>query len=293
MSTRNRALLYLAFCLILLAVSWQVWVEHWHYARTHDTASHTLIVPIVTLALIARRRLEIFSTVPETSWWAGLPVVAAGAVAWMLAPTQDVGGGSAAQALTVPVASLVTMAIGGFLLIFGTRAFRAGTFPLLFLFAMVPVPDALLGAAVTFLKAGSAEVVAGLFTLTRTPFYREGYVFDLPTVAIEIADECSGIRSSIALGITALVAGHAFLTRSWSRVLLLLLVLPIAIFKNGVRVTSLSLLATYVDPDFLTGQLHHEGGFVFFGMSLVLLMAVMHLLQKAETKQAALVPSQV
>jgi exosortase len=135
-------------------------------------------------------------------------------------------------------------------------------------------------------------VVAVLFTVTGTPFYREGYVFALPTVAIEIADECSGIRSSLALGITALLAGHAFLERSWSRLLLLLLVLPIAVFKNAVRIAGLSLLATHVDPGFLTGQLHHEGGFVFFGMALVLLMAVLHLLQKAETRRTALVPSE-
>jgi hypothetical protein len=44
------------------------------------------------------------------------------------------------------------------------------------------------------------------------------------------------------------------------------------ILKNGIRIATLTLLAMYVDPSFLTGRVHREGGVVFFRMSLLLLL---------------------
>jgi hypothetical protein len=32
------------------------------------------------------------------------------------------------------------------------------------------------------------------------------------------------------------------------------------VLKNGIRIATLTLLAMYVDPSFLAGRLHHEGG---------------------------------
>jgi hypothetical protein len=55
---------------------------------------------------------------------------------------------------------------------------------------------------------------------------------------------------------------------------------------------TLSMLAMHVDPEFLTGQLHHEGGIVFFALGLVILAPVLAVLRKSETRmrQATAVP---
>ena len=76
---------------------------------------------------------------------------------------------------------------------------------------MIPIPEFVLDGAVLFLKNASAETVSALFTLAGTPHYREGFVFALPNVVIEVADACSGIRSSIGLLLASLLAGHLFL----------------------------------------------------------------------------------
>src|SRR5688500_20406367 len=98
---------------------------------------------------------------------------------------------------------------------------------MLFLAFMVPLPEAVLRGMTSLLKSGTAEVVAALFSLTGTPHHREAYVFFLETVAIEIADECSGIRSTIALLMAALLAGQLLLHRPVHRLLVVLAVLPI------------------------------------------------------------------
>ena len=140
---------------------------------------------------------------------------------------------------------------------------------------MIPIPPLMIDRATSVLKVASTETVAGLFTLTGTPYTREGFVFSLPTFTIEVADQCSGIRSSIALLITSLIAGHVSLRRWWWKVLLVLAVLPIAVFKNGLRIVTLSLLAIHSDPSFLVGRLHHEGGVVFFLLGLAMLAPVL------------------
>jgi exosortase/archaeosortase family protein len=110
-------------------------------------------------------------------------------------------------------------------------------------------------------------------------------VFQLPFIAIEVADACSGIRSSIGLLITSLLAGYMFLAKVHNRLLLLLAIVPITIFKNGVRIVTLSLLSIHVDPSYLSGQLHHEGGIVFFMISLALLTPILLLLMRSERRR--------
>ena len=51
---------------------------------------------------------------------------------------------------------------------------------------------------------------------------------------------------------------------------------------NGIRIVTLSTLAIYADPSFLTGKLHNEGGFVFFLLALAILAPVLWLLQRSE-----------
>ena len=119
---------------------------------------------------------------------------------------------------------------------------------------MIPIPTSLLDLATYGLKSGSAEVVGALFTVTSTPHHREAFVFSLPTLAIEIADECSGIRSSIALILTTLLVADQFLKTTTWRLALVAAALPFAILKNGIRIATLTLLSPHVDPSFLTGQ---------------------------------------
>jgi exosortase/archaeosortase family protein len=51
--------------------------------------------------------------------------------------------------------------------------------------------------------------------------------------------------------------------------------LPIVCVTNGLRIASLTLLAEYVDPSFLHGSLHRQGGMGFFLLALLLLFAIL------------------
>jgi exosortase len=132
------------------------------------------------------------------------------------------------------------------------------------------------------LQQGSTDIAYLAFRAVGTPVLRNGFQLSVPGVTIEVAKECSSIRSSIALFITCLLAAHLYLRTTWKMALLALLSLPLSIVKNGIRITTLTLLSLYVDPGFLSGKLHHEGGFVFFLVSLLILWPVFSLLVKSD-----------
>ena len=52
--------------------------------------------------------------------------------------------------------------------------------------------------------------------------------------------------------------------------------------KNGIRIATLTLLANYVNPEFLYGRLHRQGGVVFFLIGLALLLPVFWYLRRGE-----------
>ena len=72
---------------------------------------------------------------------------------------------------------------------------------------------------------------------------------------------------------------------TWKKILLVLLVVPITMLKNGIRIVTLSVLAVYVDRGFLESSLHRDGGIVFFILALCLLAPILFVLRKSENKR--------
>jgi exosortase len=147
---------------------------------------------------------------------------------------------------------------------------------------MVPIPAVALERIISVLQIGSTMAAYGFFKVAGVPLVRDGFVFHLPTLNIEVAKECSGINSALSLLITGLLANHFFLRTGWSKMLLLLAIVPIAILKNGFRIAVLSILGNYADERILNSELHRNGGILFFILALVLLWAVIAVLRKVE-----------
>jgi exosortase len=279
-SLPTRTGLFCAYCFCVVLANMSPLRALVELSGKDSSASHLLLIPFITLALIYRRRESIFSTV-RFAWRAGLGVILAGLMCFLAALLYrpSVGG---PNSLTLQVIALVILWTAGFFFCYGREAFRAALFPLLFLGFMIPIPGVLLEALTRILTIGSSETVAALFTLVGTPYHREGFVFTLPNLTIAIADECSGIRSTIALILTGLLAGHMYLRSGWSQALLFAAMLPLTILKNGIRIVSLSLLSIHVDPSFLSGRLHHDGGVVFFLLALALFLPLLIVLRRTD-----------
>jgi len=241
--------------------------------------SYLMLIPFIAAWILVVERRKIFRDLSyDRTLGAGLfsCAVCVGVVASL------VGRGSSNLRLSSFILALVIVWGSGFLLLFGKAALKAASFPLLFLLLMVPPPQSLLNRTIYMLQTGSAWVAGSFFDLFGVPALREGFVFHLPGVNIEVTQECSGIRSSMVLLILALIVAHFYLLTFWKKATFVTFGLFIMILKNGIRIATLTLLAMYVDPSFLTGRLHHQGGIVFFLVGLVLLLPVLWLLQRGE-----------
>ena len=249
--------------------------EYVHY-------SHILLIPLVSAYLIYLDRRKIFVNTQESVGSGTALLLVALATLWLAEEMSSLL--SQNDYLSLTMFSMVIVWMAGFMFCYGKRPFWAAAFPLFFLFLMVPIPDFLLERIIHLLQVGSAEVAHRLFNLVGVPVFREGLLFSLPGINIEVAKECSGIRSSLALFITSLIAGHWFLRSARRKACLSLSILPLLVIKNGIRIVTISLLAIYVDRSFLTGNLHQSGGILFFGLAIVVLVLVVGLLRQSERK---------
>ena len=90
------------------------------------------------------------------------------------------------------------------------------------------------------------------------------------------------IRSSTMLIVITLILAHLFLRSWWRQTLLVAAAIPLSVAKNAVRIVTIAELGTRVDPGYLTGRLHHNGGFVFLGLAVIVEVAVLQLLRVSE-----------
>src|SRR5438046_5477613 len=184
--------------------------------------------------------------------------------------------------MTLFALSFVCFVIAGTFLFLGSRWAYSAMFPLFILAFMITLPEAAVDLLENASKEASAEVANWLFLISGTPFLRNGTVFQLPGIAVEVAKECSGIRSSLVLVITSLLAANMFLRTTWRRALLVGAVIPLGLLRNGLRILVISLLCVHIGPHMIHRVIHRRGGPVFFVASLVPLFVVLWWMRRGE-----------
>jgi exosortase C (VPDSG-CTERM-specific) len=249
------------------------------YARHSDVHSYVLLIPFVTAYLIYIRWKQL-SRELSSAWGYALLLAATGTGALFASLHFTELGQN--DYMTLIALSFVCFVIAGTFLFLGSKWAYSAMFPLFFLAFMIPLPE----AAVDFLenasKEASAEVANWLFLISGTPVLRAGTVFQLPGITIEVAKECSGIRSSLVLVITSLLAANMFLRTTWRRALLVFAVIPLGLLRNGVRILTVSLLCVHMGPQMINSVIHRRGGPFFFAASLIPLFLLLWWLRRGE-----------
>jgi exosortase C (VPDSG-CTERM-specific) len=273
------------FAVVLIAVFAQPLLSLIRYAAGSQLYSYILLVPIVSAYLLYLRRDQLpkdyASDLPLGSLFlfAGLCVLAFTYGLDFMGRALPVNG----RILLLTFSFLCCLTAGGFFFL-GRRWMRAAAFPFGFLIFMVPMPDVMADALETASKYASAEMANVLFHLSGTPFLRDGLIFQLPNITIEVAQQCSGIRSTVVLLITSILAAKFFLKTQWRRFALIAFVIPLAIFRNAFRVVLIGLLCVNVGPEMINSAIHRRGGPVFFILSLVPFFAVLWWLRKGDIR---------
>jgi exosortase len=271
--------IYVASMLGSVVIFWSLLYRLLEFAENSEF-SYIPLIPAISAFLIWMRRRPIFRQ-SKFSPAAGAVILAVGI---LLSSLESLLPGTIlSDRLWVPTLGIVTIWCGLFVFCYGLQSARAAMLPLCLLFFMIPEPS-VTNAVIRFLQHGSAVLSASLFRMIGVPAVRDGMVISLPRLTIEVAPQCSGIRSSISLLILTLAGANLYLRSGWNKTLLVCLLAPLCILRNAIRIVTLSTLAIYVDPTFLTGPLHHKGGVLFFFLATAILMCVFLLMQRSERR---------
>ena len=268
-------------CAVPLLVGWRALLSALALALHNDEYTHLLLILPISASLIFSER-ELLKPATEPALGLG----------WSLLIVAILVGGFSRTSLADVQLSLSMLAIviwwvGSFILCFGSRVARLFLFPLCFLFWLVPIPTPLLERIIAIWQHGSAISASLMFSALGIPNTQDGVMLSIPGLNLEVAQECSSLRSSLMLIVTSMVLAQLFLQSFWRKTVLVLAAIPLSIAKNGVRIFTISMLGTRVDPGFLHGNLHRHGGIVFFLLALFAVVLLLWLLGRSESPHPA------
>jgi len=257
---QGAALLALMACLYasILARLFSQWINDPNF-------SHGLFVPFFALFVLWQDRKKLGLIAPAPSW-SGLPILLVALLMLML--------GVLGAELFFSRVSLLILLAGLIILFQGWAFFRALLFPWAFLILMIPIPTLILQKVTFPLQLLASKLASVLLPVVGVPVLREGNVIVLPSMPLEVAEACSGIRSLLSLVTLAIIYGFLMDDRKWVRVVLACSAVPIAVAANSFRIVGTGLLVQYWDPEKAEGFFHAFSGWLIFVVSLILLFAV-------------------
>ena len=283
----RRATGFLLFAVLSVLLFLKPFIGLVRHALTDDVSSYILLVPFISGYLVWSKRHDLSRKPGISRRPPALPlftaVLALAGYGIVVGQAQRF---SPNDYLSLTTFAFVCLLVSGGVLFFGSALVRAVAFPIGFLFLMVPLPGFVIESMTGFLQHASAEASYALLKLSGTPVFREGLVFRLPGINIEVAEECSGIRSTLVLLITSLLAGYLFLKSPWRRTVLLLAVVPLGVLRNGFRIFTIGMLCAHVGPEMIDSPLHRRGGPVFFVLSMVPLFLLLVWMRRSERRSA-------
>jgi exosortase len=238
----------------------------------HDPEySHGFFVPILAGWILWRERRKLQEMLPDPSWW-GVPII-------LCAMGLLIVGTFGAEIFVSRISLLILLA--GLLIHFcGWNHFRPALSAWLVLFLMIPLPAILANQIVLPLQFVSSGLATGFMDLCNIPVYRQGNIIYLPSITLEVAEACSGIRSLMAMITLAVAYGYLLEQKAWKRVVLVLSAVPIAVLANGVRIMASGVLGQYLGRDKAEGFFHLFSGLVIFSFSFLLLWMLHALLRR-------------
>ena len=212
-------------------------VRDWHELPDFG---HGFLSPFFAAFVLWDKRDELRST-PLTPSWNGLWLVVAGLFELML--------GIFGADLFIQRTSFVLLTAGLVWTLLGKAMLGRVKFVFFVLLLAIPLPTIVFNQITFPLQLRASEYASALLRLAQVPVLQDGNVIQLPSMELEVAEACSGIRSLMSLFTVAVIYGYFLEKATWRRVALALASLPIAVAANVARIVGTGLCVQYWDPD--------------------------------------------
>ena len=276
----RRIILFLLSAAAAIAIAYEPLDDLVRNGQPSDYYSHIPLVLIVSAYVLFRRRKQLIRGEPG-SLLLGLGIMALGLASLVFDRIQRPGLIGQAE---LCASGAIFILSGSFIAIFGKHSFRRALFPFAFLIFIIPLPLAWMEHVIAALVTGSMGVTHLLFRAFGVPFVQDGAIFYLPGFGIEVAQECQWHPFQFGTGDHERPRWTNLPKKTMEEGSLVMAVFPVTIFKNGVRIVTLYLLSYFVDMRIIQGgYLHKSGGYIFFGLGLVILGYFLWILRESAT----------
>jgi exosortase len=267
----------LGVCLVLALIAY-IPTINWMIGRWNEKESyysHGFLVPLIALFIIWQKR-DALSKTKVAGRILGLWIVAACLIVHVLA--------AALRVYFVSGFTLIVLIYGMILFFFGKEMLHKLTFPVFFLFTMVPLPLVIIGNLTVKLKLLATQL--SVFTLNHIGFrcIQDGSIIRMPASFIEVAAPCSGLRSIISLLTLGLIFAYFSKTSFFKKSILFLSSIPIAIATNVMRITLVAVVNDLYGGKVAMGVFHDMTGYLVFVVAFGLLWGVAQVLGGREEK---------
>ena len=255
------AILVVSFVVAYLPVLQRL-VSVWNSSEEY---SHGFFIIPISLYIMWGKK-DVLATVPmRPSLWGGV-LIAVSLLFYMLSHMAEI--------LTLAPITMISCVAGIVIFCFGFPLFNALSFPICFLFFMIPIPSQIYAALTVPLQLFVTKVSVGIGGLWGIPIYREGNVIHIPDHTLQVVAACSGLRSMIALLTLSAIFGYITLRSNLLRVILFFSGVPVAIFVNIIRVFLMIAAFYYFNYDLAEGSVHTAFGMGIFVLALVTIVLI-------------------
>jgi exosortase B len=254
--------LFIAFLALYVPTFWDLFHGLWQ----SDQNAHGPLILAIAAWYFVRRSREIGEhglTEPKPAPLAGWLVMTTGLLLYIVGRSQTI--------LIFEVGSLVPVIAGAILILFGKAVCGKFWFALFFLLFAIPLPGSItdvITQPMKILVSWGSEHILHAFGY---PIARNGVVLSIGQYQLLVADACSGLNSLFALEATGLlymnVVRHSSVARN---VILAILIVPISLATNMIRVMLLSLITYYFGNEAGQGFVHSFSGMLLFMTALFL-----------------------
>lgn len=219
-------------------------------------------------------------------------------------------GGTLGAELFTQRISLVVMLAGIVVYFFGKQILQSLAEPFGLLLLAIPIPQIIFNKIAFPLQIYASRMAVWGIRLFEVPSVRKGNVIELlpdgatQTIALEVVEACSGIRSLMTLMTLALVL--AYFTRAkngsnggkntgflknydfWRTIILMLAAIPIAVLTNAARVTATGVLTYHYGRRAAEGTFHEASGWLVYIAALALLIGFNFILKKFQKRDSVI-----
>jgi exosortase B len=190
--------------------------------------------------------------------------------------------GRSQQIIQAETVSLIPLLMGITLLLWGSAVLREAWFPFFFMLFMVPLPGTFVDPVTLPMKMFVSYLAEVVMHAAGYPVARTGVVLYVGQYQLLVADACAGLRTLFTLEALGLLYLNLVRYQSiWRNVGLAILIIPISMTANVIRVIVLCLVTYYLGDEAGQGFLHGFAGFVLFLSALALTIAADSLLRLA------------